>query len=163
MYVIGAITFILVLFLSLNLGFAMYDVQQVEQNQENEYEINEKIEMITEKFEYELKTLNVKSIDDIKDIIKNKTVNSTVFAALFVWFLVIAYYFSEKKNYISGKEYGTARWGNQNDIKSLFAANIKAKEIKEAKKMGNYIGYFFVWWEKKKKCKKYANVEKNLR
>lgn len=56
---------------------------------------------------------------------------------LFGWFLIVASIENSKRKYIDGMEYGTARWGNLSDIRSLFADNIKAKEIKEAKKVGN--------------------------
>ena len=162
LFIVGVITLVLVLFLSFNLGLAIYDVEQSELKQDKEYELTEKIELITGGFEHHLQMLDIKSLHDAKNIRDNDTVKKTVFTLCFVWFLAVAYYTSEKKNFITNKEYGTARWGNQNDIRGLFASTIKAKEISEAKKMGNYIGFFFAWRKKKKNCAKYAEKEKKL-
>lgn len=51
------------------------------------------------------------------------------------WFVVCAAIEDNKKNYISGKEFGTAEWGTKNDIVDLFADTIKQQELKKAKKM----------------------------
>jgi len=51
-----------------------------------------------------------------------------------VWFLTVAYIATSQKNFISGKEYGTAKWGGINDIKDLFAINILKEEISKARK-----------------------------
>lgn len=57
-----------------------------------------------------------------------------------VWFIAIAMLFSGKKNYIRGKEYGTARWGTQADIRDLFASTIMAKQLKDAKMLRTNLG-----------------------
>lgn len=161
LFVIGVITLVLVLFLSFNLGLAIYDVEQQAQEQSVEYAPTEKIELITDSLEIHLSTLDIKSVGDINSIKDNDTVKKTVFVLCFVWFLAVAYYSSEQKNFITNKEYGTARWGNQNDIRSLFASTIKAKEIRDAKKVGNIIGYYLALRNKKKECRKYAQLEKD--
>ena len=51
------------------------------------------------------------------------------------WFIVCAAIEDSKRNYISGKEFGTAEWGTKNDIVNLFADTIKQQELKKAKKM----------------------------
>ena len=50
------------------------------------------------------------------------------------WFIVVAAIENSKKNYIHGKEYGTARWGKLSEIKMLFADNIAKKEIQDLAK-----------------------------
>lgn len=51
------------------------------------------------------------------------------------WFVVCAAIENSRRNYISGKEFGTAQWANKNEIVDLFADTIKSKDIKDAKKM----------------------------
>lgn len=63
---------------------------------------------------------------------------------VFVWFLTVAHISSSKKNYIAGKEYGTAKWGGLGDIRDLFAVNILKEEIKKAKKTSFPLMRFFV-------------------
>lgn len=74
----------------------------------------------------------------------------------FAWLIVVASIENGKRNYIHGKEFGTARWGTVNDIKDLFAENIKNAEIKNLKKMKTWLGR----WRVKKK--KFAEVEYNI-
>jgi len=50
----------------------------------------------------------------------------------FVWFIVVSYTATSKKNTIAGKEHGTAKWASPSEIKDLFADNILKKEIKKA-------------------------------
>lgn len=58
----------------------------------------------------------------------------------FGWMLVVLAIVSNKKNYIQGKTYGTARWGTQADIQDLFASTLEADEIKRAKQTRTRIG-----------------------
>lgn len=60
------------------------------------------------------------------------------------WFIVVAAIENSKKNYIHGKEYGTARWGKASDIKMLFADNIAKKEIQELAKRKSKIQRYFL-------------------
>ena len=72
----------------------------------------------------------------------------------FAWLIVVLAIESSKKNYIHGKEFGTARWGTLADIKDLFASTLEAAEIRKAKKMK----FGLVRWKTKhelyKKCEK---------
>lgn len=81
--------------------------------------------------------------------------------SIFWWFLLVVGIENSRKNYISGKEYGTARWGTSNDIRDLFADNIKAKEIKAAKKVKYKVLRPFIKLQNYKKaiffCKKYMD------
>lgn len=47
---------------------------------------------------------------------------------------------NSKKNYIHGKEFGTAKWGTLSDIKDLFADTIMNEEIKLAKEVKHHYG-----------------------
>ena len=60
------------------------------------------------------------------------------------WFLTVVAIENSKKNYIHGKEYGTARWGKLSDIKMLFSENIAKKEIRELGQRRNVIQRFFL-------------------
>lgn len=58
----------------------------------------------------------------------------------FGWLIVVLMIESGKKNYIHGKEFGTARWGTLSDIKDLFAENIMKEEIKRANQIKTKLG-----------------------
>ena len=60
------------------------------------------------------------------------------------WLIVVAAIENSKKNYIHGKEYGTARWGKLSDIKMLFADNIAKKEIQDLAKRRNKFQRYFL-------------------
>ena len=47
---------------------------------------------------------------------------------------------NSKKNYIHGKEFGTAKWGTSSDIKDLFADTLMNEEIKLAKEVRHRYG-----------------------
>lgn len=68
--------------------------------------------------------------------------------------LVLLAIASSKKNYIHGKEFGTARWGTLGDIKDLFAETLKNDEIRAAKKTKTRLGR----WRERKKL--HANIER---
>ena len=52
-----------------------------------------------------------------------------------LWFIVAAAIETSQKNYIHGKEFGTARWGRLSDIKPYFAETIARREIAEARSL----------------------------
>ena len=52
---------------------------------------------------------------------------------VFAWFIGSAYYFTTRRKYIFGKEFGTAEWSSEKDISGLFAENIAKAEIRKAK------------------------------
>ena len=70
----------------------------------------------------------------------------------FGWLIVILMIESGKKNYIHGKEFGTARWGTLSDIKDLFAENIMKEEIKRAKQIKTKLGRWKVRSNLYKEC-----------
>ena len=70
----------------------------------------------------------------------------------FGWMIVVLAIENSKKNYIKGKEFGTAKWGTLSDIKDLFAANIEKDEIKRAKQTRWRLGRWKVKTNLYKKC-----------
>lgn len=72
----------------------------------------------------------------------------------FGWLIVVLAIESSKKNYIHGKEFGTARWGTLSDIKDLFAENIMQEEIKRAKRSRTKLGRWKVRSNLYKECRK---------
>lgn len=72
------------------------------------------------------------------DIEWNKYSQQYLLFGFVAWVLGIMYYFSTRKNYIAGKEFGTARWGRESDIRDMFAENIEKEEIKKAKRIRHF-------------------------
>lgn len=70
----------------------------------------------------------------------NQYTQKYVIYGAFGWLIVVLSIVNSKKNYIHGKEFGTARWGTLADIRDLFADNILKDEIKKAKQMRWKIG-----------------------
>lgn len=70
----------------------------------------------------------------------------------FGWLIVVLAIENSKKNYIHGKEFGTAKWGTLSDIKDLFASSIEAEEIKRAKQTRHKLGRWKVKSNLYKKC-----------
>jgi len=69
------------------------------------------------------------------------------------WLIAVLYIYTSKKNYIAGKEYGTAKWGDSGEIRKLFADYLMKEEIKKTRKMRFSIFRFFM------KRKIYKNCE----
>lgn len=113
------------------------------------------------------------TVNDLSVFLKNLTdrLNGDLFAnffwdnfvlkgigiALFTWFLIFLMLNSNRRNFIRGKEYGTAKWGTNADIKDLFAKNIEAKQLRDASKVKNPISRFFL----RRKTKKLYKAQRN--
>lgn len=82
------------------------------------------IELLTERLNY-----------NSMDIQTNAYTVKFLLGSALGWFIICAAIEDSKRNYISGKEFGTAEWGTKNDIVDLFADTIKQQEIRKAKKM----------------------------
>lgn len=79
--------------------------------------------------------------------------------SLFIWFIAAAYLLTSKRKYIAGKEFGTAEWGDAvKDLKDLWAAILMKAEIKQAKRVRNFIGRWLAKRKAYKKCRK-SNAE----
>lgn len=79
------------------------------------------------------------------------------------WLIVCMMFSTNKRNYIHGKEFGTAQWGTINDIKDLFASTIVAEEIKKARQVSHAIGRRMARSRVYKECKKNGQAELEIR
>lgn len=86
-------------------------------------------------------------------VITKYTQNFVIYGA-FGWLIVILAITNSKKNYIHGKEFGTARWGTISDIRDLFAENIAKDEIKRANQIKTKLGRWKVRSNLYKECQK---------
>lgn len=90
-------------------------------------------------------------------VITKYTQNFVIYGA-FGWLLVVLAIVNGKKNYIHGKEFGTARWGTLADIRDLFAENIAKDEIRRAKQIRTKLGRWKVRSNLYKECQKDGNL-----
>ncbi len=144
-YIIVVIALLIVCYFSIKVGSAITDKEQIvtQYQAENQTNINEGeillnciAEKINEqKFNFPYKDMNVWK---------------AVGVGIFFWAIFSINYFSSQKNYIAGKEYGTAKWASKKDILDLYAENIMKQEIKQAKQVTNLIGR----WKAEKKAYK---------
>ncbi len=70
------------------------------------------------------------------------------------WFIVVLAVKNSKKNYIHGKEFGTAKWGTLSDIRDLFAENIMKKEIERTNQIKTVFGRWKVRSNIFKECER---------
>lgn len=94
---------------------------------------------------------------------KTKYTEKSIMYGAFLWLIVVLYIENSKKNYIHGKEFGTARWGGVSDISDLFAENILKIEIKRAKQLKTKIGRWFVKNKIYRECQKDGSMLKRLK
>lgn len=95
-------------------------------------------------------------------VITKYTQNFVIYGA-FGWLIVVLAIVNGKKNYIHGKEFGTARWGTLADIRDLFAENIAKEEIKHAKQIKTKLGRWKVKSNIYKECQKDGQLLKKAR
>lgn len=81
----------------------------------------------------------------------------------FGWLIVVLMITSSKRNYIHGKEFGTAKWGTLNDVKDLFSTTIIAQEIRKAKQVSHIIGRYKVRSNVYKECEKNGQAELKIK
>lgn len=94
---------------------------------------------------------------------KNKYTGKSLMYGALLWLIVVLYFESSKKNFIHGKEFGTAKWGSKSDISDLFAENIAKLEIERAKKLKTIIGRWFVKRKIFKECEKNGEILKKVK
>lgn len=92
------------------------------------------------------------------EIIINEYTKQWLLWGGFGWLIVVLMLESNHKNFIQGKEFGTAKWGTLSDIKDLFASTIEASEIKKAKATRTKLGRWKARSNSYKKCEKDGNV-----
>ena len=146
-YMIASIGLVIILMFSFSIGMAMTKKSEVEINKGIKTEGIDSINLF-------LECLNTQIEKEPLNIEWNQYVKKSIMWGGFLWFLICASYFNSKKNYIAGKEYGTAEWGTQKDIKDLFASTLMEKEIKQAKRVRGVIGRWLELRNLKKTCRK---------
>ncbi|MCD8324823.1 MAG: type IV secretory system conjugative DNA transfer family protein [Clostridiales bacterium] len=77
-----------------------------------------------------------------------------LFYGFFIWMIAVLAIENKKRNYIRGKEYGTAKWGTPANIRDLFAENICREEIKRAKQVRTWLGRMKAKQKVYKACEK---------
>lgn len=131
-YVLPIIALVFAIFLSLHLAVSYDNVKMaMAQSGAVETEANGR-----EQFDF------VMLFEDFSDRISNtpndiQITDSTpkfVGITIFICLLVGGYLATSQKKFINGKEYGTATWGNPNQISYLFSVNCCKEAIKNIKK-----------------------------
>lgn len=128
------------IFLSFHCAIAYDNAKRqpiVKEYQNNDGEITR-----SEKFNIKLffKEFTTRISENPKEIYFTDSTIKFVLGSIFLSFIVIAYLITSKKKYISGKEYGSATWGNIKTILHLSAKNVKRdfiREIKNNKSLSN--------------------------
>ena len=146
-YIIVAVSLLVVIFFSLKVGMALSDKAAMDAAQG----------AVTEglnSFNLFMDCLNARLADPSLSFEWNNSVKSALMWGGFLWFIVVAYWYTSKKKYITGKEYGTAEWGKLKDISDLFADTLMNKEIKQAKQVKTKIGRYFARRKVFAVCKK---------
>lgn len=142
-YIIAGMALLVAIFISLNVGMALTDKGAIETAQ-GEASFN---------FNTFFDCFNDRIANNPFDYSWNENVKKSLLWGCFVWFIAIAYWFTSKKKYIVGKEYGTAEWGKQKDISDLFAVNLMNKELKQAKQVKSKLGCYFAKKKVIRNCK----------
>ena len=88
------------------------------------------------------------------EIVITQYTQKFLLTSAFGWLIVVLMSESGKKNYIHGKEFGTARWGTISDIRDLFAENIMKAEIKRARQIKTRLGRWKVRSSLYKECER---------
>lgn len=150
-YFVAAGLLLIVVFFSLHIGMAITEAQEIEAEQGFASEGFDSLNLIMD-------CLNTRLADSSLSFAFgwNENVQNSLLWGCFIWFILAAYWFTSKRKYIAGKEYGTAEWGSLKDIQDLFAVTIMNKEIAQAKRVKNFVGRYF---EKRKvinDCRKCA-------
>ena len=153
-YFIAAGLLLIVVYFALHLGMAMTEAAAIEAEQQTAQETVQSggaatFELVMQRFEIRLADSSLSFAFEW-----NENVRTCLMWGCFLWFIFCAYWFTSKKKYITGKEYGTAEWGTQKDISDLFAENIMKKELRQAKQVKTPIGRYFAKSEVYNACRK---------
>lgn len=148
-YIIAVMALLVIIFFSVKMGMALTDKAAIETEQGIIIEGIDSFTLIMDCFNKQIKNPSL-------SFMWNENTKNALIWGVFIWFIGAAYYFSSKKKYITGKEYGTAEWGTQKDISDLFAINLMKEEIKQARQVKTVIGRYFAKKKVFKICKKNA-------
>lgn len=94
---------------------------------------------------------------------RTKYTERAIMYGAFLWLIVVLYIENSKKNYIHGKEFGTAKWGSISDIRDLFAENIAKIEIKRAKELKTKAGRWLVKNKIYRECQRDGELLRKLK
>lgn len=155
--IVWGIILVVVLFFAYNFGLALTDnhdamiamgmsEEEIKNTKLTDYAPN-----VISYFEKEL------TIVSLNKLIWNEYIKKSMLLFGFVWFMIVATIYSDQKNLITNKEYGTARWGKDSDVRNLFASNIMMKELEQVKKCKKKSGMMKAKKEARKESKMYAN------
>ena len=141
--IIYGLCLVLVLYMALHGAIVYESIQQMVANGE----LAESKLVITF-----LDVFSVRVVAEPTNIYFNQYTKQWLLYCAFGWLIVVLAIENSKKNYIHGKEFGTAKWGTLSDIKDLFASSIEADEIKRAKQTRFKLGRWKVKSNLYKKC-----------
>lgn len=154
--VIWGIILVIALFFAYNFGLALTDNHEAmvaAGMSEEEIENARPLDYAGDIIGYFEEELTMFSLDRL---IWNDNIKKSLLICGFVWFLVVASIYSDQKNLITNKEYGTARWGKDSDIRELFASANMKRELEQAKKCKSKSGMKSAEKEARKESKMYA-------
>lgn len=146
--IIAGIALLVVVFLSVQVGMALTDKAALEAEQGTVTDGMDGLMSFMDCFSVRVQSPAFEWNDNVKQ---------SLMWGGFAWFIVTAYWFTSKKKYIAGKEYGTAEWGTQKDIRDLFASTLMIKELKQAMQVKNAVGRYFAKKSAYKTCRKNVN------
>lgn len=138
--IIWGVILVIAMFLAYNFGLALtdnHDAMLAKGMTEEQISDTSPFDCANDVFDYFETELSTFSLNRL---IWNDHIKKSMMIVGFVWFLTVAYIYSNPKNLITGKEYGTARWGKESDVHDCFAKTIKNKEIAQAKKCKSILG-----------------------
>lgn len=155
--VFAILALLVVVYLSYNMGAGVYDTNVYDKTVGIESESWQKLSLIFTNF------LARCEKNPFEDFLWCDEIKTALIWGIGGWFIALLAIYNSKKNYIHGKEFGTARWGMLKDIADLFAVNIMKGEIKQAKKLRTKLGRWLAKRKAEKKCRENANEIKLVR
>ncbi len=123
-YIIAAVSLLIIMYLAIQFGMAITDKVNIEKRNQTVITGLDSYVLITSQFESRITSLTL-------TFKFNSHVRTCLFWSICIWSIAALYYFTARRNYIAGKEYGTARWGKEKDISDLFACNLMKADIKK--------------------------------
>jgi len=123
-WIIAIISLVAIVFVAYNFGIAWEQAQKLNDGQENWNELFEMFRIFGE---------NIEKNPFKEGLVWNKTIAQALGWGIGGWAIACLAVYNSRKNYIHGKEHGTAQWGKISEISHLFAENIMKQEIKKAK------------------------------
>lgn len=155
-YVVAGIAFVVAMFMAFQAGIALDDMAALETAQGSSFSGSDIFRVFFECFSTRLNDPSFK-------LVWNENMKKALLWGVVLWFLPVGYYFTGKRNYIAGKEYGTAVWGTVKDISDLFANTLMKKELERARQAANPILRFFLRGKVRKEYKAFVKDAEETR